>query len=160
MPETYRDPRGTESQPPLPWDRPGILVGVDGSRASLAALRRAVDMGPKLGLPAHAVMMWDYPTFVSGTYGDPWGGFDPQQHAAEVLGDAAKEMFPDGPPDWFTWSPRRGRPARELVKLSAEAALIVVGGRGHGGFAGLLLGSVSDACAAHAQCPVLVMHDR
>jgi nucleotide-binding universal stress UspA family protein len=47
-----------------------------------------------------------------------------------------------------------------LLDVSTGAQMLVVGSHGHGGFAGLLLGSVSAACAEHARCPVLVVHDR
>lgn len=160
MPETYRDPRSLEPQPPLPWSSPGILVGLDGSAGSIAALRRAVKMAPALGLPLHAVVVWDYPTLVSGDYYYPEEYIDPSEGVVDIVGNAAEQVFDGDPPEWFTSSLRRGKPARELVELSKEAAMLVVGGRGHGGFLGLLLGSVSDACAAHAHCPVLVVHDR
>jgi nucleotide-binding universal stress UspA family protein len=117
-------------------------------------------MAPKLGLPVHAVVVWDYPTLVSGEYYYPEEYIDPQEGVGGVVGNAAEQVFAGDIPEWFTSSLRRGKPARELVKLSEEADLLVVGGRGHGGFAGLMLGSVSDACAAHAHCPVPVVHDR
>jgi nucleotide-binding universal stress UspA family protein len=53
---------------------------------------------------------------------------------------------------------REGNAARVLLEASEGARMLVVGSRGHGGFAGLLLGSVSAACAEHASCPVLVLH--
>jgi nucleotide-binding universal stress UspA family protein len=160
MPETSRDPRSLEPQPPLPWASPGILVGVDGSAGSIAALRRAAKLAPALGLPLHAVVVWDYPTLVSGDYYYPEEYIDSADGVVEIVATAAEQVFDGDPPEWFTSSLRRGKPARELVELSKEAAMLVVGGRGHGGFLGLLLGSVSDACAAHAHCPVLVVHDR
>jgi nucleotide-binding universal stress UspA family protein len=68
-------------------------------------------------------------------------------------------VFPDGPPDWFTSSAWNGSAARDLVAASKDAAMLVVGTRGHGGLTGLLLGSVSSACATHAHCPVLIVRD-
>jgi nucleotide-binding universal stress UspA family protein len=150
------------ARPPLPWSEPGILVGVDGSAEALDALAYAADIAPKLGLPVHGLVVWDYPT-LQWSDGLGWyypGTYDDLQRNAEELGtDAAARVFPDGPPDWFTSSAWNGSAARDLVAASKDAAMLVVGTRGHGGLTGLLLGSVSSACATHAHCPVLIVRD-
>ena len=59
MNEITLEEAAAQAERTLPWDRPGILVGVDGSRDSLLALRFAVDVAPKLDLPVHALVVWD-----------------------------------------------------------------------------------------------------
>ena len=72
---------------------------------------------------------------------------------------AVREAFGDDVPAGLTTSVVFGHPSKVLVHESEDATMLVVGRRGHGGFRGLLLGSVSAACVAHAKCPVLVIHD-
>lgn len=142
---------------PLPWDRPGILVGVDGSQESLAALRTAADLGPKLGLPVHVLAVWDYPVLL---YAEPYYA-EIEEHSIEqsegVLADALAQVFGAAVPPWCTHSIQRGSPARILIERSRESAIVAVGSRGHGGFAGLLLGSVSASLTSHAECSVLIV---
>jgi nucleotide-binding universal stress UspA family protein len=142
---------------PYPWTTPGILVGVDGSESSRAALRYAADLAPKLGLPLHALVVWDYPALAWGDWYVP-ETIARLEEAADAVAEAeAAKLFPDGRPDWFMIATRQGSAAAELIEASRDAGMLVVGSRGRGGFAGLLLGSVSRACAAHAHCPVLVV---
>lgn len=147
-----------EWPPSIPWSRPGILVGVDGSETAQAALDYAVEIAPKLELPVHALVVWNYPAL---TWGDAYSASIPyetlQEHAEQVATQEETRVFPEGAPEWFTSGAWEGVPARELIRASSQAAMLVVGTRGHGGFTGLLLGSVSSQCASHAHCPVLVV---
>lgn len=144
----------------LPWSRSGILVGVDGSEPAEAALKHAAGLAEKLDLPLHVLVVWMDPALT-------WGDAFPYPASFEALEDSAKqvavrsvaEVFPEGPPAWVTTSALQGVPASELIAASAQAAMLVVGTRGHGGFTGLLLGSVSSACVSHAHCPVLVVRE-
>lgn len=145
----------------LPWTRPGLLVGIDGSVSSDAALQFAVSIAPRLDLPVHAMVVWDYPTVMwpdgSGYYADTYERMagDARRQAAAIAG----RVLVDEPPEWLTTGTAQGSPSRVLIAASRDAAMLVVGSRGHGGFAGLLLGSVSSACTAHALCPVIVVPD-
>jgi len=146
----------------IPWSQPGILVGVDGSDSSHAALSYAADLARTLGLPLHAVTVWDNPSLM---WRDPYTYFgepqvDFEANAKQLVDAELARVFADEVPDWVTAAAQPGSAARALIDASSEAAMLVVGSRGHGGFAGLLLGSVSSACASHAHCPVLVVRDR
>jgi nucleotide-binding universal stress UspA family protein len=139
-----------------------IVVGVDGSDAGNHALGMAFDLAATRGAGILAVRV--YPPANAPV----WGGDalplteDPaQRRTAErtvLLSDVARwtDKFPDVPVESVVVT---GQPAEVLTGLSATAQLLVVGTRGHGGFAGLLLGSVGQQLAHHADCPVLIARD-
>lgn len=134
---------------------PKIIVGVDGSAASIEALRQAQTIGVAMGATVEAWACWDFP---AGYEAYLAAGIDGFAHAAEEsLASAMTEAF--GPEQPRNVVPRlvHGPARTTLINASREASLLVVGRRGHGGFSGLL-GSVSSACVAHAHCPVLVVH--
>ena len=131
-----------------------IVVGVDGSPASEEALRWAVRQGRLTGSPVTAVTSWDYPLdYGVGAY----DAFDWQANSREVLhATVEKVLGPDGGRQ-VTEQVTKGHPAQVLLDAAADADLLVVGSRGHGGFTGMLLGSVSQHVVAHAGCPVVVV---
>jgi nucleotide-binding universal stress UspA family protein len=157
MPEVIRDPVPRGNPAPLPWSKPGLLVGFDGSASASAALATAVRMAPSLGRPGHLVVVWDYPTLIYGDVYSPEIDARPEEDAEEIRSVAVAEALGGDVPEWFTSSTQRGRPARTLIELSKQAEIVVVGSRGHGGFTGLLLGSVSSALVSHAKCSVLIV---
>ncbi|WP_448808039.1 universal stress protein [Agromyces bauzanensis] len=159
MPETLRDPTPSEPDHEPESGPPAVIVGVDGSDSSLAALRYAADLAPKLGLRVRALAVWNYPSFLYGGY-YPQMDWTPEDDAQRIVTRSAEEVFGPQPPEWFATRTRQGRPAEVLIDESQHAEMLVVGSRGHGGFTGLLLGSVSAAVAEHAHCPVLVVHGR
>ncbi|WP_051423215.1 universal stress protein [Arthrobacter sp. MA-N2] len=133
-----------------------IIVGVDGSDASIEALRQAYRLASALGANVEGWICWDFP---AGHEAYEMMGRDGFSHqASEILHDAMTKAFgPELPRNVHTRLVL-GRARQSLIDASRFASLLVVGRRGHGGFNGLLLGSVSAACVAHALCPVLVVH--
>ena len=140
-------------------DRKIIVVGVDGSPGSRKALTWAAAEAAVHGSDLVVVNVWEH------TLMPPAGSVsvsehyvpDPSQRTADDLVHVIKEELGDEPPVLVQPRVKQGRPAKVLIDESADAALLVVGPRGHGGFAGLVLGSVSQHVAAYAKCPVAVI---
>ena len=142
--------------PQSPSPSPRIVVGVDGSEQSKLALRWAVSVSASTSASIEAVAAWHFPVnFGWGYVSDDW---DPEADAAKALEDTIDEVFGPERPPALRMLVRQGLPAKVLLDESRGATMLIVGSRGHGGFAGLLLGSVSANCAEHATCPVLVIH--
>jgi len=133
-----------------------IVVGVDGSGPSHQALRWGAHLAATFGAGLDAVTAWDFPA--AAGWGSVPSDWDPAEDMRKALDDTVQEVFGDQPPAGMRCLVREGGAARVLLDASQGAIMIVVGSRGHGGFAGLLLGSVSANVAEHASCPVLVIH--
>jgi nucleotide-binding universal stress UspA family protein len=140
----------------------GIVVGVDGSRASHVALRRAGEEAAAHKLDLHVVRAWTItnaprPPGRSGGYVPSYPEFEAA--VRDQLTKAVAEALGPELPYPVHLHPVLGQAAKKLVEASKSAAMVVVGSRGHGGFSGLLLGSTSEQVVRHAKCPVLVVHD-
>lgn len=137
--------------------RPGgrIVVGVDGSVPSVSALRRGAHIAERLDCSLLAITVWEFPQSWPGYVIEGWS---PESDARSIAEDAARDVFGPDTPSWYSAEIRNGSAARQLIAASEGAEMLIVGSRGLGGFTGLLLGSVSRACAEHAHCPVLVIH--
>jgi nucleotide-binding universal stress UspA family protein len=131
-----------------------ILVGVDGSTASVEALRWALAQARLTSASVRTITTWQTPGQSGFDIYTP--AVDWAELATRTLEVALKEAGDGGPVDVESVVVQ-GHPAKILVDASVGAQLLVVGSRGHGGFAGLLLGSVSEYVIAHASCPVLVI---
>ncbi len=144
-----RPPAGDEQ----PSSGSGVVVGVDGSAGSAAAIAFAFEEAAARGTELVAVYAWMLP--------DTRDAADAQREADRVLAEGMagwQEKFPE------VTVRRRAvsslNPLATLIDEGARAQLVVVGPRGRGGFAGLLLGSVSDGLVRHAHRPVAVVHPR
>jgi nucleotide-binding universal stress UspA family protein len=134
-----------------------VVVGVDGSASSHMALRWALWQGRLTGGTVTAVMAWDYPAL------SEWEIHNPADFArakTEVLAKAVRDVITEDTPLVVHKRVVQGHPAKALLDAAQEADLLVVGKRGHGGFSGALLGSVSQYCVLHAPCPVLVVREQ
>jgi nucleotide-binding universal stress UspA family protein len=132
-----------------------IVVGVDGSAASIAALRRGARIAEQLGCTLVGVTVWEYPASWPGYV---MAGWSPEADAHSIAEEASNDVFGPSAPAWYKTVIRSGSAARQLIAESEGAEMLIVGSRGLGGFTGLLLGSVSRASVEHADCPVLVIH--
>jgi nucleotide-binding universal stress UspA family protein len=136
-----------------------IVVGVDGSEDSREALRWALGEAELRGSIVRAVHAWSLPIAFGGPTMPPQA-FDPSEvrdHAQRSLDAAVDDVAGESPAVALERVVEQGAAAEVLVRAAEHAELLVVGSRGHGGFAGLLLGSVSQQCAQHAPCAVVIV---
>jgi nucleotide-binding universal stress UspA family protein len=144
-----------------------IVVGVDGSEHSIEGLSWALEEARARQWDVEAVITWTMPVMADAYGGGAMAAIDfgAVADAARQTLEAAVTSACPGPDERaaITRTVVEGSAGHVLVEASRHADLLVVGSRGHGGFAGLLLGSVSSQCVHHAHCPVTVVrgdHDR
>ncbi|MEI2778366.1 MAG: universal stress protein [Tetrasphaera sp.] len=145
-----------------PKDKKGtnrVVVGVDGSKASERALRWGRFIADNADATLEAVMAWQHTV--------EWApviplelsiDVDQGEHAKQALHACTERAFKGKPPKKLKLHTGEGYPAKVLIDRSKEAMMVVLGSRGHGGFSGLMLGSVSTLVARHGSCPVLIIH--
>ncbi|HUK71414.1 MAG TPA: universal stress protein [Streptosporangiaceae bacterium] len=130
-----------------------IVVGVDGSPHGNAALRWALDDARARGGEVNAVFSWQMPFLsIPGAYDRE----ELEKAAKDFLIETVSAVTPS-PKVTLRTLVAEGDPAESLIAASAHADLLVVGTRGRSPFAGLLLGAVSQRCAAGASCPVVLV---
>jgi len=150
---------------------PRIIVGVDGSECSKKALRWAIAQAQLTGATVEAVAAWQDPVMSGYSYGwapmqfegDSFQAITEKTLAETVAETLAEIASPQGQAVQAVQAVQvgtrvvQGHPAQVLMDAAAGAQMLVVGSRGHGTFAGILLGSVSQHCVQHAPCPVTVI---
>jgi len=136
-----------------------VVVGLDGSAESIAALGWARRYAAATGANVRAVHAWHYPA----AFGVPEGKA-PQTVTAEVeqsmrddLAQAVAQVYPDPSDEQVETALRYGHPVDVLIDESKNAGLLVVGHHGQSAFTGMLVGSVSIHCVTSAACPVVVV---
>lgn len=137
-----------------------VVVGVDGSAESNTALAWAARYAEATGATVRAVLAWHYP----GAVGSAPVGTAPaaisdevERTKMEALDQAIATAFGDNSVVQVERKLVYGHASKALIDESADADLLVVGSRGHGALANVLLGSVSTHCVTHAACPVTVV---
>jgi nucleotide-binding universal stress UspA family protein len=140
-----------------------VVVGVDGSAESIAALGWAARYAEATKSTVRAVLSWHYPAAVGPA---PVGVApkavtdDVRQAMEETLAKAVTEVYGEASPDKVETRVAYGHPAQVLIDESAGADLLVVGSHGRGAFTGMLVGSVSIHCVTSAACPVVVVRGK
>jgi nucleotide-binding universal stress UspA family protein len=137
-----------------------VIVGVDGSEYSSAALRYAGTLAARLGARLEVITCIGMPDYLVVAHLE--SGEHPltarlEETAARLVEEALGRAFTGERPQNIDVTVRFGPPGKVLVDESRRAQLLVVGRHGEGGFLGTSMGSVSKACAAHSVCPVLLV---
>lgn len=141
-----------------PHERPRIVVGIDGSLPSIAALRWAIGQARLTGGEVHAVTGWEIPVTIMIV--PRYTEADYARDAREILHRAVTEVRqaePDVPVEQHLV---QQRPALALTRAAEGAQLLVVGSHGRDELPGMHLGSVASFCVHHAPCPVVVVRGR
>ncbi len=137
-----------------------IVAGIDGSQGSRKALTWAVREAAARETILQPVIVWQSPAEHGDTRHLPVSDEQLAEEAArEQLGQVLEDVASQAPVTVADPQVVRGDPARVLCDRSASADLLVVGSRGLGGFAGLMLGSVSHKCAHHSRCPLIIVRE-
>ncbi len=135
-----------------------IVVGVDGSDSSMHALDWALNQAELTGASVLVVAAWHWPVALG--WGIPLAPpYCPADEAEAIMADVLAPICSRHPGVKIESRIVEGHPAPALVDASAGSDLLVVGSRGHGEFAEMLLGSVSEHCVSNAACPVLVFRE-
>jgi nucleotide-binding universal stress UspA family protein len=136
-----------------------IVVGVDGSDSSIAALRWAIELAALANSDIEAITAWYWPVSLGTAIPIP-SGYDPAGDALAMLDRIVGPLKAEYPSVVIRARAIEGHPAGVLIEASQYADLLVVGSRGHGEVAGLLLGSVSQYTVTHAASTVAVHRAR
>lgn len=133
-----------------------VVVGVDGAEDSIRALKWAADYAHTNDAPLHVLTAFFVPTIFGPYAMADWQSPSSLEEAARImLTETVRNTL--GEDAQVEQRVLKGHPAEALVATSEDARLLVVGSRGRGGVAGMLMGSVSQHVVAHARCPVVVM---
>jgi nucleotide-binding universal stress UspA family protein len=134
-----------------------IVVGVDGSEPSLNALRWAGKQARMTGATLRVLTTWEVATGTGWVPTFPVD-YDPQAVARQALDEAVTETLGADPDVAVERIVKEGHAAPILLAAAKDADLLVVGSHGHGAFAGMLIGSVSEHLVRHAPCAIVVVH--
>ncbi|MCS5716555.1 universal stress protein [Herbiconiux sp. CPCC 205763] len=145
---------------PAPATPASIVVGHDGSAQADDALVTALELATALSAPLVIVRAWSIDTAPRGAlfhdgFASPFSEVDAR--VRDLLIEETQSIRERHPGVAVEYQGVLGQPAEVLIEVSRNARMLVVGSRGRGGFASLMLGSVSEQCVRHATCPVLVV---
>ena len=137
-------------------EQPSVVVGIDGSKGSLRALREAAEQTRRLHGSLECVTVWELPTATGIPVPLPTT-FVPAAVAHNVVSAAIEEVLGSEPDIPVRATVIEGHARIALPEAAKGAAMLVVGAHGQHGPLHSWIGSVADACVRHARCPVLVI---